>query len=76
MHKHLIAIDNVCVLQSAWDLHPVVASFLEIAREKIELFSSPSPLVSAPDSDLEIVAHWNKRLGIIHECLFCWCNVL
>ncbi|TKY47875.1 disease resistance protein RPM [Spatholobus suberectus] len=54
-------IENICVVQPAWELDPVVASFLEMAGEKMELLSSRSVLVSKGVSGFEMVSYCNKN---------------
>ncbi|XP_020231093.1 uncharacterized protein LOC109811697 isoform X2 [Cajanus cajan] len=66
-------IENICVVQPAWELDPVVTSFLEMAREKIELFSSRSVSVSKGVSGFEMVSYCNKssnstrRIGYVEQ---------
>ncbi|RDX61833.1 hypothetical protein CR513_59896, partial [Mucuna pruriens] len=67
------SIENICVVQPAWELDPVVASFLEVAREKIKLFSSRSVLVSKGVSASKMVPYCYKssdttlRMGYVER---------
>ncbi|TKY68430.1 disease resistance protein RPM [Spatholobus suberectus] len=53
-------IENICIVQPERKLDPVVASFLEMAREKIELLSPCSVSASKGGSHLEMVSYWNE----------------
>ncbi|KAK7393784.1 hypothetical protein VNO78_22348 [Psophocarpus tetragonolobus] len=54
------SIDSICIVQPAWEVDPAVVLFLEMAREKIELFSSRSVLLSTGVSGFEMVPHCDK----------------
>jgi len=54
------SIENICVVRPRWELDPVVDSFLDMVKQKIELFSSRPVLVSTGMYDLEMVTYGNK----------------
>ncbi|KAK7327268.1 hypothetical protein VNO80_31634 [Phaseolus coccineus] len=54
------SIENICVVQPRWELDPILASFLDMVKQKIELFSSCPVLVSTGAYDLEMVTYGNK----------------
>ncbi|CAJ1964731.1 unnamed protein product [Sphenostylis stenocarpa] len=61
------SIESICVVQLGWELDSAVASFLEMAREKVELFSSSSVLVPTGVSSSEMEAQCAKQ-SIVNVC--------
>ncbi|KAL9298249.1 hypothetical protein ACSQ67_024145 [Phaseolus vulgaris] len=56
-------IEDICIVQPEGELDPVLVSFLEMAKGKIDLFSSRSVSASKGCSSMEIVPEWNRSLG-------------
>ncbi|KAK8467663.1 hypothetical protein PHAVU_007G122046 [Phaseolus vulgaris] len=61
------SIENICVVQPRWELDPVLASFLDMVKQNIELFSACPVLVSTGDYDLEMVTYGNKIPNTTHR---------
>ncbi|CAJ1977976.1 unnamed protein product [Sphenostylis stenocarpa] len=53
-------IEDICIVQPEGELDPVLASFLEMARGKVDLFSSCSVSASKEVSCMEMVPDWNR----------------
>ncbi|KAL2976408.1 hypothetical protein AAZX31_13G007000 [Glycine max] len=60
-------IDNICEVQSAWELDPAVTSFLDMAGKKIHLFSSRYVLASSGVSGLEMGPYCNGSSNTTHR---------
>lgn len=54
------AVENICLVQPASEPDPVVASFLEMSRERIKLTPPRSILTPKEVSGREMVAYYNK----------------
>jgi len=60
-------IEDICIVQSEGELDPVLVSFLEMAKGKIDLFSSRSVSASKGVSSMAMVPELNRsELGSTH----------
>lgn len=56
-------IEDICIVQSEGELDPILVSFLEMAKGKIDLFSSRSVSASKGVSSMEMTPEGDRSLG-------------